>query len=76
MILSYRVKDQLELHKGLSKEELKNHFSCWRWWHSGGRGRWISMGSSPACFTDRVTGQPTLHKETLSQKKIVLSYKI
>jgi hypothetical protein len=34
-----------------------------------GRGRWISVSSKSAWFTDRVPGQPRLlHRKTLSQK--------
>jgi hypothetical protein len=37
--------------------------------HLGGRGRWISVSSRPSWFTDRIPGQPRLHRETLSPRK-------
>ena len=45
-----------------------------RWWHTPltptfGRGRQISVSSRPAWFTEEVTGQPGLYRETLSQDR-------
>ena len=37
-------------------------------WRQG----WISLSSRPVWSTEQVPGQPVLHRETLSQKQIVL----
>ena len=34
--------------------------------HLGGRGKWVSVSSRPTWSTERLLGQPRLHKETLS----------
>jgi hypothetical protein len=36
--------------------------------HSGGSGRQISVSSKIAWFTELISGEPELHRETLSQK--------
>ena len=35
--------------------------------HLGGRSRWIFVSLRPVWSTERVPGQPALHRETLSQ---------
>jgi len=49
--------------------KLSNGGACLKSRHSGGRGRRISVSLRSAWSTDQVSGQPGLHRETLSQKK-------
>ena len=60
--------DKIQQSTMLKKSKLGSGGTCLLYQHSGGRGRWISVSLSPSWSTERVPGQPGLHRKVLSLK--------